>query len=341
MTVVIPTTLRPTVARAIASVRAQRFAGSVTVVAVVDRHPRDCSARELAAVSNADETVFTGDVCGAGSARNLGVAVATADLVAFLDDDDAWLPAKLAAQVPLLDAASRDGRRVVVSSRVTQVVAGSGAGQVSPRRLIGASEAVEDYLFHSRAARSDRPSMPTSSLLMTASTARLVPWRSLPRHQDWDWLVRAQKVHGVHLVHHPAVAVRYSVGSRDSISAQSNWRDSLAWARSWQSQWAPATYVDFVCAQPLRYALQQRSVTGVLHCLVQVVRLRRLPAPGPLGFALSGLLPRSAVERLVFGARPHSRALALRPFVIGRPRTVVEQARAGVPGGGRHSWTSE
>jgi glycosyltransferase involved in cell wall biosynthesis len=35
---------------------------------------------------------------GEGRARNIGVSNATADYVAFLDDDDEWLPAKLKMQ---------------------------------------------------------------------------------------------------------------------------------------------------------------------------------------------------------------------------------------------------
>jgi len=40
-----------------------------------------------------------GDHDGAGAARNTGIRRATGDLVAFLDDDDTWLPEKLARQV--------------------------------------------------------------------------------------------------------------------------------------------------------------------------------------------------------------------------------------------------
>jgi glycosyltransferase involved in cell wall biosynthesis len=43
---------------------------------------------------------------GGAAARNVGLDLATGELIAFLDDDDVWLPTKLEKQVALLDSRS-------------------------------------------------------------------------------------------------------------------------------------------------------------------------------------------------------------------------------------------
>jgi len=99
VSVVIPTRNRaPMVANAIRSAMAQTV--SPIEIIVVD----DCSADDTAAVVGLlnDRRVryVRRSSCGGGSAaRNTGIGIANGEFIAFLDDDDEWLPEKLARQL--------------------------------------------------------------------------------------------------------------------------------------------------------------------------------------------------------------------------------------------------
>jgi len=55
---------------------------------------------------------------GLAGGRNSGILAATGELVAFCDDDDEWLPGKLAAQVAALEAAGPEAEFVACGIRV-------------------------------------------------------------------------------------------------------------------------------------------------------------------------------------------------------------------------------
>ncbi len=115
VSVVIPTyNRRAMVCEAIASVIAQRGANFELVeLIVVDDGSTDGTADELdrvaawASAENADRMVMqvvrTGNR-GVAAARNTGVALASAPLIAFLDSDDLWLPHKLERQLAFMRA---------------------------------------------------------------------------------------------------------------------------------------------------------------------------------------------------------------------------------------------
>lgn len=86
--------------RAIDSVLAQIRPGDELIV--VDDGSTD-DTREVLAGFGDRVTCVAGRHRGAGPARNLGLASARGDLVAFLDSDDAWLPGKLALQRSFMD----------------------------------------------------------------------------------------------------------------------------------------------------------------------------------------------------------------------------------------------
>jgi len=102
VTAVVPTRDRPELLRAaIAAILGQQYPGDIEVIVVHDQSEVDDSIavadprRSVRVISNARSP-------GLAGARNTGILAATGDLVAFCDDDDEWLPGKLAAQVAAL-----------------------------------------------------------------------------------------------------------------------------------------------------------------------------------------------------------------------------------------------
>lgn len=89
------------VARAIRSVLDQLQAGDELIV--IDDGSTD-DTREVVAAFGDRVSYLRGEHRGAGPARNLGLAHARGDLVAFLDSDDEWLPGKLSMQRAFLAA---------------------------------------------------------------------------------------------------------------------------------------------------------------------------------------------------------------------------------------------
>jgi glycosyltransferase involved in cell wall biosynthesis len=85
---------------ALASIRDQQLEGDLEVVVVADRC-RDGTAEAVARLAREDERirVLVLDAGGAAAARNAGLQEARGEFVAFLDDDDRWLPSKLARQL--------------------------------------------------------------------------------------------------------------------------------------------------------------------------------------------------------------------------------------------------
>lgn len=231
------------------------------------------------------------------SARQAGVLAADSPWVAFLDDDDVWVDTKLVKQLELAQGARV--RFPVISSRITHDMGDSLASVASvPSSLIGEQSPVADYLFHRRSPRRARPSLFTSTLLAPRALCIAQPWRRIPRHQDWDWLIRATAHGDSAVLQHPDVLVRIRVGSAGSISRSVDWQTSIDWARETLGVYStPQVRSDFLASQALRYAIAARSSRGVGSVLKALVETRRLPHVGPVAFGMVGVLPSAVLKR--------------------------------------------
>jgi glycosyltransferase involved in cell wall biosynthesis len=301
VSVVVPTVGRAELARAVRSARTQFGGFDLEIVVSVDG-PEGSLELPRPALRDVDTVVWTGGDRGGSAARNLGVAAATRPWVAFLDDDDEWLPTKLMEQFRLVP--DDTSTRVLLSSRHVHVDPRTGAESAPvPGRLKRTDETIPRYLFRRRRPSAGRASMYTSTLVCSRDLVDEVPWdESLRRHQDWDWLLRVSRLPAVTVRQAPAALVRIQTGSTGSISAGSDWQSSLTWARGVVRPFGRQTYADFLAAQTLRYAVGARSRTGIRRTCLELLRNRRLPGLGPLVIAAGGLLSRSTVEKLLTGA---------------------------------------
>jgi glycosyltransferase involved in cell wall biosynthesis len=100
--VIVPTRDRPDLLReTIEAILAQDYPARVRVIVVFDQSEPDLSL----AVSDAHRPVMVISNVrrpGLAGGRNSGLLTSDAELVAFCDDDDVWLPGKLSAQVAML-----------------------------------------------------------------------------------------------------------------------------------------------------------------------------------------------------------------------------------------------
>lgn len=199
--VVIVTHDRPVQVReAVAAVLAQRYAGAVHVVVVYDRAEPDATlAGERVTVTRNDRTA------GLAGARNTGIrylSTMDVELVAFCDDDDLWLPGKLAAQVAAL--ASHPGAEFCTCAIEVEY-----DGAVRPR-LAGT-----DVVDLADLARSRMSMLHASTFLIRrdalgAGRLGLVA-EDAPgsQNEDYDLLLRAARRRPVVHVDMPLVRVRW------------------------------------------------------------------------------------------------------------------------------------
>jgi glycosyltransferase involved in cell wall biosynthesis len=260
VSVVVPTRDRPELLRtALDAILGQDYGGPIEVVVVYDQSEPDRSLetddphRRVSVITNTRTP-------GLAGGRNTGILAATGDLVAFCDDDDEWLPGKLAAQAAALAAepeaefascgirVSYDDRTVDRSLALTRVTLAAllrdRMTELHPSTFLMRREAVvdgfglvdeeipgsyaEDYEFLLRAAR-------RASLVNLPTPYVLVRWHKRSYFaQRWDtistalqWLLdRYPEFATV-----PAGEARVAGQIAFAQAAMGKRRDAMRWAR--------------------------------------------------------------------------------------------------------------
>jgi len=264
---VIPTRHRPgSLLKAVESVLAQTHPVSEIVV-VVDG-PDPATESMLRAFNHPRVRVLAlPKSLGGSDARNAGVQAARGEWIAFLDDDDEWLPNKIERQLAIVPQAGADP---IVSCRF---LACTGSGdRIWPERLPQASEPLCEYLLTRPGFHRSDGFVATPTILTPRSLLCRVPFRSgLKKHQDWDWLLRATR-EGARVFFCPEVLVKCEMRTRTSTSRRADWRFSMGWIRENAHLVTHRAYSGFVTTHVAWQASAQREWRAFLPLLIDAWR---------------------------------------------------------------------
>ncbi len=300
VTVVIPTRDRAALLpRALSSVLAQTFRDFEVVV--VDDHSADDTPGVVAGCGDPRvRSLRHGRRRGQSRALNAGIERARGEYVAFLDDDDEWLPGKLAAQVAALDAAPPEVGLVYGWRDLVDDATGRSA---ATRRKTMRGDIFEQMLAL------DLP-LPPSSWLVRVSAARAVGGfdERLRLAKDVDFMVRlCERGCGVDFVPEVVLRKHRHAGGQMTDRTRPNAALRAAFVRAHMKRFdaelrtRPAARAGVL----LRLANHELAASGRLAAAGTVARAL---AVDPLGSAraLLGRRPTFclALARLLRGAAP-------------------------------------
>lgn len=308
ISVVIPTYHRPDlVMRAVGSALAQTVAEIEVIVVVDGRDEPTCAA--LGTLRDERLRVHIPQRrLGNADARNAGVGLARAEWVAFLDDDDEWLPRKLEAQLRVARGSAHTNP--IVTCRL---IARDDAGDfVWPRRLPRSHEPLSEYFFCRRTPFTGEGMVINSAVLTSRELALRVPFRSgLQRHVDPDWLLRATSEQGARLMFVPEMEpllIWHIERSRLRVTTQRDWRQSLGYCREHPELFTRRGYAAFVLHVVGANAAAQGE-WGAFYPLLREAFARGQPATVDLVSHVGNFVLPRWVQRAVAGlfARRSSR----------------------------------
>ncbi|MBA2701670.1 MAG: glycosyltransferase family 2 protein [Chloroflexi bacterium] len=281
---VIPTRNRPDlVARAVRSATAQTMTDLEIIVVVDGSDPVTEAA--LAAIAEPRLRVLVNPLpVGGGEARNVGVRAAHGEWIAFLDDDDEWLPAKLEHQLAEIAASAVD-QPIAFCPIVVRGPDGDHAWRSRPTRP---GEAASEYLFVRSSLRAGEGTVGTSTIVARRSLLMAVPFEpGLGRFQDADWILRAAAAGAVFVYCPRRLSIWTAPGQRASITAAhaTDWRQAADWIGRRRGLVTARAYAAFLLVRvaALAAASGDRSAIRVLWR-----EARRAGRPGVLDVVLFG-----------------------------------------------------
>ena len=298
VSVVIPTKNRPQlVVRAVRSVLAQTLE-AIEAIVVIDGSDKTTEDNLRRLDDPRVKTIMLPVSVGVASARNAGVGQARADWVAFLDDDDEWLPQKLEVQ---FHAAQESAHPYpVIACRF--IARSESVDLVWPYRFPKPDEILSEYLFCQSSVFAGEGLVIPSTIFTKKELLERVPFTSgMQRKEDIDWLLRASGMKGVHVEFVSTLAplaVWNIEENRRRLGNTPDWSYSLSWAQANRSLFTKRAYASFVLTWVSSLAARGRDWNAFYILISEAHRWGKLSLNDLLAHLIIWLIPRKVRRRL-------------------------------------------
>ncbi|MDZ8187881.1 MAG: glycosyltransferase family 2 protein [Nostoc sp. ChiSLP02] len=296
VSVVIPTRNRPQIVVRGAKSALNQTLRSIEVIVIVDG-PDEETVNALSQIGDPRlKVIELPKNIGPSGARNTGVREAKGTWIAFLDDDDEWLPEKLQRQLELANNSKCDFP-VIASRFISQTPKGD---FICPRRLPNLSEPLSEYLFVRNSYFKGEGCIQTSTLFVKKELMEKMPLEEkFYRHEDWEWLLRVSAMEGVQIEFVPeAMAIWHSEMGIKRLSNVNDWKYSLDWISSIRNLVTPKAYSSFIATIVSPSASLARDWKAFFPLLWEIIRSGK---PRPIDICLyltMWLIPQSIRQQI-------------------------------------------
>ncbi len=243
VSVIIPTINRPKLLmRAVNSVLTQSFT-NLELIVVIDG-PDEATLSALLLINDPRLKILAlPQSVKSSAARNAGVEKAKAEWVAFLDDDDEWLPTKLAHQ---MEKAKESQSKLPIISCFYTVRTEKG-DLLWPLRFPREDEPISEYFFCQQSIFGGQGVIIPSTILTKKELLLRVPFNTtLTTCQDIDWMLRAVNKEDARIEivkNTEPLLIYYAEENRPRTITTINWQNNYNWWKASQDLFTKKAYI--------------------------------------------------------------------------------------------------
>lgn len=225
------------------------------------------------------------------AARMAGIRGCTGSLVALLDDDDAWHPAKIERQVRDIAGAGLASSSTWISSTSVTVEL-DGASETWPRAPYDPKRSLENNLLRRRRVRRGQAFLPSSTLLFPRALPLAVPLDpGLRIHQDLTWLLQLSRSTPGLVVRQLRDALVTYDATGTGVSRSITLDSELAWAREYLGSATRRDRGDYYLGSIMAYARREATIGAMVDVFSEGLRSGRPGAPA-VGYACGAIAAR-------------------------------------------------